>query len=87
MYREGARDHLFSHQHANDVAINSANDKHFAQRDAELITESRPQLGPLFATISFTVAEPEQYALEGAEYKTVGRSQLYSVQTADNCTL
>lgn len=79
MCREGARDYFFSHQHANNVAINSANNKHFPQRGAEPITEPRAQLGPLFATVSFAVVKPEQYALEGAEYKPVGRSQLYSI--------
>lgn len=87
MCREGARGHLFSHQHANNVAIDSANNKHFAQRSAKHVTEPRPQLGSILATFSFAVGQSKQCTLEAAEYKPVRRSQLDSVQTTNNRTL
>ena len=63
MCRKGARDYLFSHQHANNVAINSSNNKHFAKWGAEHITEFGSQLRPLLAPFSNAVGEPEQCTL------------------------
>ena len=49
MYRKGARQYY---------AINSANNKQFAQRGAEHIAELRSQCAPLLATFSSAVIKP-----------------------------